>query len=155
MEERIFRKTIRLTHMRRPFGYPALLHVPLLAALAGCGGGDSNLAHVEGVVRVNGQPLAAGRVVFQPMQAGLNALGRINPDGTFTLTTKETNGALIGEHKVAIIAAQAPAERPDPSAGLPPLKWLAPERYAAVGTSGLTCEVKAGDNYPEFDLKSP
>lgn len=126
-----------------------------VAAVAGCGGGDSNLAHVEGVVRVNGELLKAGRVVFQPEQAGLNALGRINPDGTFTLTTKDVDGALIGMHKVAIVAAQAPAGRPDPSAGPQPVTWLAPERYAAVGTSELTYEVKPGDNHPEFDLKSP
>jgi hypothetical protein len=126
-----------------------------IAALAGCSGGDSNLAHVEGIVRVNGEPLTAGRIVFQPEQAGLNALGQINPDGTFTLTTKEADGAQIGLYKVAIVAAQAPAGRPDPSAGPQPLKWLAPERYAAVGTSKLTYEVKAGDNHPEFDLNSP
>ena len=33
-------------------------------------------------------------------------------------------------------------------------KPLVPERYMAVGTSGLTFEVKPGKNQAEFDLKT-
>jgi hypothetical protein len=128
----------------------------LLLFALGCGGENSNLAPVTGIVRVNGQPLSSGRVVFQPTTAGINALAQIGADGTFTLATKDEPGALIGEHKVAIIATEKGAGgRPDPTAGRQPLKWLVAEKYQAAGTSGLVREVKAGENHFEFDLEGP
>jgi hypothetical protein len=126
-----------------------------LVAAVGCSGTDETMGRVEGVVRLNGQPLQSGKVIFQP-QAGRNALGVINADGTFTLTTGDSDGALIGEHKVGIVAFEgASPGRPDPTGPRQPLKMLVPERYLAPGTSGLTYEVKAGDNHPEFDLTTP
>jgi hypothetical protein len=128
--------------------------VALLTAV-GCAKSDSNIAHVDGIVRLNGEPLQWGRVIFQPMGAGQNALGEIGPDGTFTLATGAVKGARIGEHQVAVIAAEKGAGRPDPTAGRKPLKYIVPERYIATGTSGLTYEVKPGDNHAEIDLESP
>jgi hypothetical protein len=107
-------------------------------------------------VRVNGQPLSSGRVVFHAIRSGVNAQGEIGPDGTFTLATRGVDGAMIGEHQVAIIAAEKGAGgRPDPTAGRQPLKWLVPEKYLAPGTSELSYEVKAGENHPEFDITMP
>jgi hypothetical protein len=132
---------------------------PILGALAsaaatGCSPSDANLAPVEGVVRLDGQPLTSGKVLFQPT-AGRGAMGLIQSDGTFTLGTyRDADGALIGEHKVAIVAYEGDGGRPDPTAGRKPLKPLVPEHYLAPGTSNLTFEVKSGDNRPEFDLKS-
>lgn len=128
-----------------------------LAAIIGCGSGDRPaLGQVEGVVRLNGQPLTAGKVRFLPA-SGRGAIGTIQSDGAFTLGTYgEDDGALIGLHQVAIIAYQpGKVGRPDPSVRGSTLKPLVPERYLATGTSGLTFEVKAGDNHPEFNLTSP
>lgn len=126
-----------------------------LAAVLGCQRSDSQLGRVEGVVRLDGQPLASGQVIFQPA-SGRGAQGTIRPDGTFTLGTYgETDGALVGEHRVAIVAyAGATQGRPDPTAQRAAPKPLVPERYLAVGTSGLTYEVKPGKNQPEFNLES-
>ena len=133
-----------------------LLSACSLFGIVGCGGSDSNLGKVEGVVLLNGKPVPSGKVVFQPA-AGRGAVGVIQPDGTFTMGTYgDTDGAVIGEHKVAIVAYEAAkVGRPDPTAPRAPVKALVPERYLAPGTSGLTFEVKAGDNPAEFKLISP
>jgi hypothetical protein len=70
------------------------------------------------------------------------ASAKINPDGTFTLTTNEPNdGCVKGTHPVAIIAL----EPLGPSAQ----KWHAPKKYNSTETSGLTITV----DKPTQDLK--
>ncbi len=132
------------------------LGVGILTCAAGCGGDDSKFGDVEGIVKLDGQPVPAGKVFFQPA-AGRGATGAIQPDGTFTLETEgESSGALIGEHRVAVVAFQSgKGGRPDPTAPRTPMKALVPERYLAAGTSGLTFEVKPGDNHAELNLTSP
>ncbi len=132
--------------------------VQLAAALTsamGCGG-DSKLGRVDGIVRVGGKPLTSGKVVFQPA-AGRGAMGQIGADGTFTLGTfGESDGALLGAHKVAIIAYEGATQgRPDPTAQRTSAKPAVPAKYLALGTSDLTYEVKPGTNHPEFDLERP
>src|SRR5438270_12366489 len=56
------------------------------------------------VVLGNGKPLAAGRVVFVPVE-GLTppATGDLGPDGSFTLSTREPgDGAAAGVYKVRV-----------------------------------------------------
>jgi hypothetical protein len=126
----------------------------VLAAVAGCTKDDS-LANVEGVVRLDGQPLTSGTVRFIP-PAGRAASGQIQPDGTYRLGTYgESDGALVGTHKVAIIAYQGGGDsRPAYEARGQSSKPLVPERYMAPGTSGLTFEVKRGKNQADFQLES-
>jgi hypothetical protein len=118
------------------------------------------LGQVDGVVRVDGQPLTSGKVVFQD-PTGQNAMGEIGPEGRFKLSMGKTAsdpgvpGAKIGMNKVAIIAYKgASTGRPDPTAPRKPMEPAVPQKYLATGTSDLTYEVKAGDNHPEFDIKS-
>jgi len=128
----------------------------LLACLAGCGS-DSKLGSVDGVVRLDGKPLTTGTVRFVPT-AGRAASGEIRSDGTFTLGTYgKTDGALVGTHQVAIIAVQTDPGAPTEGRLLeanPKVKPLVPNRYMAPGTSGLTVDVKPGNNKFDFDLKS-
>jgi hypothetical protein len=127
----------------------------LLAASIGCGS-DVPLGRVAGIVRVDGVPLSKGTVRFVP-SAGRAASGQIQPDGTFTLGTYgKPDGALVGTHEVAIIAFDAsPVQR---TAGGRPegvvSKPLVPQRYMSPGTSGLTYDVKPGNNEVELDLNS-
>jgi hypothetical protein len=123
-----------------------------LAALSGCGQ-DASIARVDGIVRLDGKPLTAGTVRFVP-RAGRAATGTIQPDGSFTLGTySSADGAIIGTHQVAIISYEAAADaRPAYEAASQSNKPLVPERYMAVGTSGLTFDVKPGDNQAEFNL---
>jgi hypothetical protein len=135
------------------------LILALLFLSAGCGQ-DAKLGRVHGVVRIDGKPLATGTVRFVP-DAGRAASGQIQSDGTYSLGTYgKADGALIGTHRVAIIAyqkaevAESNTRPADVTAVNPNVKPLVPARYMAVGTSGLTFEVKPGDNPKDFDLTS-
>jgi hypothetical protein len=120
--------------------------------VVGCGGSDANVGRVDGIVRLDGKPVPNGKVLFQPA-AGRGSTGVIQPDGTFNFGSE---GAVLGQHKVAIVAFE-PGKVTGQSPGGPraPLKAIVPERYLAAGTSGLTFEVKPGDNHAEFELTSP
>lgn len=133
----------------------AAVWTPALLLCIGCGGGD-DLAPVDGMVRLNGEPLTRGIVTFTP-EAGRSASGTINSDGTFRLGTyDERDGALVGTHGVSITATEASSGRPnfDSDRVTPPKDLSVPPRYASAETSGLTFEVKAGEsNHAEFDLQ--
>jgi hypothetical protein len=98
--------------------------------------------------------VTSGTVRFVP-EAGRAAAGNIESDGTFNLGTySRSDGALFGTHKVAIIASEASGDIRPYKARNQKSKPLVPERYMAVGTSGLTFDVKPGDNQADFDLTS-
>jgi hypothetical protein len=122
--------------------------------LAGCSGQES-LATVDGIVRLDGRPLTTGTVRFVP-PAGRVATGEIQSDGSFRLGTYgQSDGALLGMHKVAIIAYQTGGDgRPAYESGAQANKPLVPQRYMAPGTSGLTFEVKPGKNQANLELTS-
>ena len=129
-----------------------LLWLALLALLLGCGQ-DSKLGRVHGVVRLDGEPVNTGTVRFVP-EAGRAAEGVIESDGTYTLGTYgNSDGALIGPHKVAIVAYESSGnDRPAYAMRGQVSKPLVPQRYMSIGTSRLTFDVKAGDNQADFDL---
>ena len=90
-----------------------IIRTLLLLALVGCGGGEYPLANVSGVVTLDDNPLAGARVRFQPIHSGdsINAgpgsFGRTNEEGRFQLETiRGDNGAVVGDHKVAITTRQ-------------------------------------------------
>src|SRR5262245_25847390 len=73
----------------------------MVALASGCG--DSNLAPARGLVRVSGRPACSGRVVFLPMGGGKPALGDIDQDGHFTLTTGDSaDGAAIAVQHIVL-----------------------------------------------------
>jgi hypothetical protein len=80
----------------------------LTVLLAGCGTNIPTTYPVTGkVVYKKGKPVTYGRVEFQSKShPELRATGRIQPDGTFALTTtlggESAAGAVAGEHKVLI-----------------------------------------------------
>ncbi|MHB1559555.1 MAG: hypothetical protein ACYC61_19075 [Isosphaeraceae bacterium] len=115
---------------------------------AGCGsaGGESaakTLIPVKGKVTYKGNPLTKGRVKFEPDGFGRNAYGKIQADGTFTLTTdKEGDGAVAGHHRVAVIET-----------GIKSPRDAVAKKYASVSSSGLTADVDASNTEFTFDLK--
>ena len=76
----------------------------------GCGKPGPQVQYVEGVVVLDGEPVADATVVFVPEAAdGLVATGRTNAEGRFTLTSvrggKPNGGALVGEYAVTFSKA--------------------------------------------------
>ena len=134
----------------------------VLAALAiccGCSGSSGpKLMPTSGVVRYHGQPLAGARVIFNPAQ-GRPAQGTADAEGRFQLSTlRPADGAVVGTHQVAVIAARSGVERmPGPGETAVPEPVAAdalPKRYADPQTSGLEREVKAeGKNEITLDLE--
>ena len=120
-------------------------------ACEGCGS-KSPLATVRGKVELNGRPLASGNVMTLP-KGGRGARAAIL-NGEFELGTFGKNdGALIGIHKVAVVAfEEGHSTGPEAKVG----KLLVPERYTNPESSGLSIEVKAdGPNEPVLELTSP
>jgi hypothetical protein len=124
----------------------------LATACLGCGGNSPDIAPVSGKVLVDGQPLTEGMVRTLP-KSGRGAKGMIQPDGTFALgTLSQDDGATVGTHKVGIVAYEGGIP-PGPEAT--PGKRLIPKRYFDPDSSGLTIDVKAGEeNHPVLELSS-
>jgi hypothetical protein len=98
-----------VNHMRlRPPRRGGLM-VLILGLLAGCSDDDLGKRYpVSGHVTRRGQPLTEGTVNFQPVEAstGRAATGAIQSDGSYTLTTKDSNdGALAGDYRVVVSLA--------------------------------------------------
>lgn len=128
----------------------------MLPLLAGCGNSDElPTGEVHGVVKYQGKPLPSGSVTFIPDGPGKAASGEIQADGSYTLTTySQGDGATIGGHKVMIISEKDTSELPAESAAANVDLSLIPEKYGmSPKTSGLTAEVKEGDNEINFDLE--
>jgi hypothetical protein len=128
-----------------------LLIVACVLLFAGCGGSKPPLGIVKGHVELDGTPLATGAVITN-FASGRGAQGVIK-DGRFELGTfSAQDGALVGTHQLAVIAQEKPqGSGPEAKAG----KLLVPERYTNPNTSGLSIDVKAGNNSPMLELKSP
>ena len=122
----------------------ALLGLSLIVALSLSGCGQSSVAipstfSVKGKVSYKGKPLTKGSIVFEPTDAGKDAYGKIQPDGTFELTTyKEGDGAVVGTHRVYV------TEQP---------KGAIPVKYTQASSSKVEVEVgEATTDYP-IDFK--
>ncbi len=138
----------------------------LAMLVAGCGK-SSDLAPVTGIVTYRGEPVTEGRVAFYP-EKGRPAIGVIQADGSYTLTTFEENdGALIGEHRVTIKATRI-SEAGEPQSfeeelaqlhaqdleftPTPTVEWIVPQEYASPQTTPLRRTVAAGENTIFLDL---
>lgn len=142
-----------------------------VAMTAGCGGDSGpKTVPVTGVVIYKGQPVAEASVSFLGDGTTRPAVGITDDSGTFILTTSRSgDGAVPGKHAVTVsktveppkkeasggsismeeaaLAAQKPAEESK-------TLYLVPEKYSMPDSSGLSVEVKEGeDNHFELKLE--
>lgn len=125
--------------------YPALVLLGSVVCFTGCGPGAPAFHPVSGTVKLaGGQPAGRCTVEFASQAEatkGLNARGEVQADGTYKLTTtwngKEMPGAVAGLHKVVVVPPPASSSGGPPPPPVPP-------RYAEYSKSGLTFEVKPG-----------
>ncbi|MBX3426102.1 MAG: hypothetical protein KF688_10515 [Pirellulales bacterium] len=140
------------------------MHVPRCAAwlLAwatvlsiGCSKGPE-MAPATGTVSFRGEPLKFGTVMFQHKAGGQPAVGAIQSDGSFSLSTPRLGeGVRVGPQLVRITCFEGndpnnPMTLPN---GEPILgRSLIPQRYGSFGGSGLSVEVASGQSQP-FDFQ--
>jgi len=123
---------------------------PILLCLlwAGCGS-EGDLARVKGRVTLNGEPLEAATVTFQPTaDGGAPSAGQTDAKGRYELMfTFDTPGAMPGEHVVSITTAGTDFDE----AGN---ELERPERVPAKYNRNTTLErtVEPGGNTIDFEL---
>ncbi|MEW4566286.1 hypothetical protein AB1L88_00320 [Tautonia sp. JC769] len=136
--------------------------------IIGCGGSGGPrppMGKVSGTVTHNGAPLTEGSVVFSPAQGkgsdtGHVAIGQIDSNGRFVLTTFNTgDGAVLGQHVVTIQAKTAPKTTPPPNPdGTITFNYALaagsaiPAKYENPEQSPLRYTVEPGSNTFEIDL---
>ncbi len=134
----------------------ALLLVLLFPFVCACGSGRPDTFATKGkVVFADGSPLAGGTIMFQSSGHGdqvFNARGLIKQDGTFQMTTFDSNdGAVAGEHKVLVREAAPASDFAPPSA----TAKLVDPRFMSFDTSGLTVNVKEENNDLTIKIDRP
>jgi hypothetical protein len=144
-----------------------LVWMMVLLCTVGCGG--SGTVPVQGIVRLDGQPLRSASVQFVPEDSGRDATATTDQDGRFVLSTFEPgDGALPGNYKV-VVTPVAPAQEAPPAmtadeamaaaaaeaarAPSKPSHPGFPEKYTRVDQTPLQHRVPAPGDI-EIDLKS-
>lgn len=119
-----------------------------LALVVGCSRSELPLAHVEGTVLLDGQPLANATVEFQldgPKGKGRPSIGETGPDGKYRLRfSRDHWGAVVGKHKVLITTFS-----PD---GNGKFRERVPAVYNT--STSLVREVGQPANWLDFDLQT-
>jgi hypothetical protein len=132
----------------------------------GCGRTDPakpKLAKVSGKVTYKGQPLTKGRVVFTPVagkgsESGQVASGDIESDGSYRLTTFDTNdGAVLGQHIITLQVYQGGDDmgkpKPDGTFDYKLPKSAIPNKYTQADTSPLRYTVVEGTSTYDIELE--
>ena len=140
--------------------YPRALGVLVLCLVAAGCSDRPKLAKVKGTVTLDGQPLKSGSVTFETKGARPAIAKVVNGEITEVTTYDTGDGAPVGAHLVAVSAtadagpaiALNPGDTPAPKANYMSGKSLIPLAYNNPSTSGLTAEIKAGENTVELKL---
>jgi hypothetical protein len=129
------------------------LYLPALVVfLSACSSGPEPTYPVQGVVRVGGEPLKGGSILFEPVEPGPTgkhhtARGTIDPTGHYLLSTfGEDDGAVAGRHHVMVF------EKEEQLSDNPNLVRysIIPDKYHTPQTTPLVVEVKPEAN--EIDV---
>ena len=148
------------------FRLELLVALLLTVLLSGCGAkppaGAKPTKKVTVTVTYKGAPVE-GAVVTFVNQDPPSANGRTDAQGKARLKTYiDGDGATLGSHKVMIEKSIAEGGQTvgsddpsyDPNAPPAKVKYLVPQKYSSIATSGLTAEVKeSGSNDFTFELK--
>jgi hypothetical protein len=167
--------SISFSRSQRRRLFAAFQLIPLSLLLAGCSGRDDKLVPIEGIVKLNGKPLAGVNVYLVPEGlTGRAASARTGEDGSFQLNTSGKDGIARGSYKVLVKREAPPTETaegagtaddlakyemaakqkmatrtgPDGAVSIPP-------EYGRISTTPLRCVIEPGSNRLEFDLRSP
>ena len=130
--------------------------------IPGCGLVPSEpTGKVEGVLKHNGETAVAGTtVMFLMSSKGLGAVGEVEEDGKFVVKMAGTDQIPAGTYSVSVRPSSGPEMTPEERMEAlknkkPPVDYDigVPKKYRTPETSGITFEVKPGDNQFELDMK--
>jgi hypothetical protein len=125
----------------------------------GCGGEGSKFVPVSGKVTLDGQPLPAGSISFQPDASQGNSgmhipMSPISAGGRYELVTIGKKGAPPGWYKVLVFFNEndLPADDPRQRRSSRPKSLIEP-KYTDVQTTDLVVEVVSNPASGAYDLK--
>jgi hypothetical protein len=137
----------------------------VLVMVAGCGGDDAAyhptlLSGIGGRVTLDSQPLTTGVVTFAPDEGNplrVPATGRIEGDGSYTISTGGRDGAPAGRYRVCV----SPDPREEDAlqrdrykrGKLPAGVVTIPDRYRYAAKTPLRIEVAEGASPGAYDLR--
>ena len=136
----------------------------LCVVLSGCGGSGVDTVAVHGKITLDGKPLSAGLITFQPVKIEASlpnrpAFGSIQSDGQYSLSTfRPDDGAVPGDYVVILHAAEGitPVDEFSKAAAATAGPTI-PAIYTNVEQSPLKATIPAagsGAQQIDFDLKS-
>jgi len=132
--------------------------------VSGCGARGPARGVVRGRVTLGDRPVTDARVVFSNGESGAALQVPLDASGGYEARTYQGSGLVVGTYQVAIVPGtirytrqeNEPAMTSDQfkvrNPAAPAVKSSdIPKRYVTAETSGLSIEVKPGDN-PPFDF---
>lgn len=124
-----------------------------LSLAAGCGKSKQAETIVRGQILYRGEPVSGGLIVFAPNpdrgSDGPVVTATLNDDGSFTLIGPDGQPVPAGWYRIAVAPKAGTVDVPTAVRPYPGL----PAKYRNPGLSGLSAEVKSGnDNVICFDL---
>ena len=125
----------------------------VVCLLAGCGSPKLDygpLGTLKGKVTFKGQPFTQGTIILAGSKSGTGA-APLQSDGSFFVTDR-IGGLPVGSYNIAF---QAETKEVTDTPNSPPRMeavLVLPKKYYSTDTSGLTVEIKKGENSVEFDV---
>jgi hypothetical protein len=132
----------------------ATFTVGVLALASGCGTSEFELAPVSGTVTLDGEPVAAARVIFEPQRDGQEAFsagpgsdGMTDEAGRYSLRTSVSGdaGAVIGQHRVTISTYLSEVDRTRDMGRVVRAEEI-PPRYFTPGALSFEVPAEGTDN---------
>ena len=116
----------------------------LVIPFTGCSRGPAT-GTVSGKVMYGDTPLTLGKIVFVNQEKGTGGSAVLDENGHYQVT----GNLPIGEHKVYFANGMKSGSMDPKDLILTPVK----QKYKASSTSGLTFEIKTGENIADFNLE--
>lgn len=125
----------------------------MLVTLTGCSGTDPNApepaitGNVHGKVTHQGAGVTEGQIVFTNLTLKTDVVGELGADGAYTATNLPEGDYAVRVTPKPVVPSmdpKVPTPKPADPANIP-------KKYRNAQTSGLTMEIKQGDN--TFDAK--
>ena len=141
-------------HTNRPIA--GLAAVGLLAAicLSGCRAREPR-GRIFGKITYRGAAVKEGLVLFSNAAKGVYMTAKLQPDGSYIVLTAKGAGLPLGKYQIAF--APPLLEAPTGVFSKKPVQFPTcpniPAKYRNPNSSGLSLEVRAGDNPFDVDMQ--